>query len=646
MSEKTNDYKTIKVRYDHPVCFLQLYRPESKNTINGHLISECHNVLDRYRDSMTILVLEGLPEMFCFGVDFEEVRSHSSEEVSGEWNSESLYNLWLRMANDSFVTISHVQGKVNAGGMGFIAASDIVIADDMAMFSLSELLFGIIPACVLPFLIRRVGFQKANYMTLTTHTVSAKQAYDWGIVDIYGDRSDNLLRKELLRLRGIPKKGISRYRQYISKLYSILQNSKKSALSTNREIFTDPEVKKRVLRFLETGRLIDESKDDYEKKQIKVENIGPELSIDGDQENQTKVKLAKLAMLEDKGTLGVEKDLVDNSSMLLSSLSKPNINVSNASNKSNMYSIKNLTQFPELIHLNQINEGNPIFWIHTPVGSVTLYLEIAKLAERPFYGIEMRGRVGKRYPLRGIPAMAAYYIHIIQSIQPNGPYDLGGCSGGGTIAYEITRQLQELGQTVTNIVMVDTVWAGQFEDVKGFSSKSYMLSMVNSSLRSAALEKGLTGSHITEIQIHCDDVDCSVDEAEYFNQLLTIVNNKEIIRNKRLFLSEFKKNIELSKAYDPNNYVLYPLRYPDDLKCYYFRNKSGLFYGESRPYNIADQKEMNIDHKNYWEIWRKQLSSFNIIDLDSTSHMDILINPKSKDVILDFCKRLYSKDSH
>ena len=53
--------------------------------------------------------------------------------------------------------------------------------------------------------------------------------------------------------------------------------------------------------------------------------------------------------------------------------------------------------------------------------------------------------------------MASYYIHIIQSIQPKGPYDQGGYSMGGVLAYEITCQLQELGETVSSIVMIDSL---------------------------------------------------------------------------------------------------------------------------------------------------------------------------------------------
>jgi 3-carboxymethyl-3-hydroxy-acyl-[acp] dehydratase len=52
------------------------------------------------------------------------------------------------LATGPFVTISHVRGKANAGGLGFMAASDIVLAQEEAQFSLSELLSDSIrPAC-------------------------------------------------------------------------------------------------------------------------------------------------------------------------------------------------------------------------------------------------------------------------------------------------------------------------------------------------------------------------------------------------------------------------------------------------------------------------------------------------------------------
>ena len=109
-------------------------------------------------------------------------------------------------------------GMANGGGVGFVAASDIVLADETAQFGLSELLFGLFPACVLPFLIRRIGFQKAHYLTLMTQPISAQQAQTWGLVDACAKRSDSLLRKHLLRLSRLSKASIRRYKKYIRDL--------------------------------------------------------------------------------------------------------------------------------------------------------------------------------------------------------------------------------------------------------------------------------------------------------------------------------------------------------------------------------------------------------------------------------------------
>ena len=76
----------------------------------------------------------------------------------------------------SKVVISCVDGQVLAGGVGLVACSDLVIATSKAEFGLSEALWGLLPAMVLPYLIRKVGVQKAYFMTLTTIRISVEEA--------------------------------------------------------------------------------------------------------------------------------------------------------------------------------------------------------------------------------------------------------------------------------------------------------------------------------------------------------------------------------------------------------------------------------------------------------------------------------------
>lgn len=237
------NYQTIQVRVEQPVCFLKLYRPKANNTINRTMVDECLHALATCDDSIHIIVLEGLPDVFCFGADFQD---NTTEP-------EALYDLWGQLARGPFVSIAHVRGKVNAGGVGFVAACDIVLADNSAEFSLSELLFGLFPACVLPFLIRRIGFQKAHYLTLTTKPVAHQQALDWGLVDACEENSEALLRKHLLRLRHLSKTGIQRYKTYINSLDSVLTQSRAVAIAANRELFSDPANLEKIIRYDRTG---------------------------------------------------------------------------------------------------------------------------------------------------------------------------------------------------------------------------------------------------------------------------------------------------------------------------------------------------------------------------------------------------------
>lgn len=250
---ETTSYETLKVRLDDDICFVQIYRPEANNTINDCLIDEFTQVLNLCEERVKIVVIEGLPEVFCFGADFNEINDNSDKEIQKQ-DPGPIYDLWLRLASGPYITVAHVQGKANAGGIGFVAACDMVISSDEAVYSLSELLFGLMPACVLPFIIRRMGFSQANFMTLMTQPISAKQAKDWGLVDVCDENSKNQLRKQLLRLRRLSKSGITRYKNYMNKLDDSLISAKEKALAANIEVFSDEENLAKITRYVKTGQ--------------------------------------------------------------------------------------------------------------------------------------------------------------------------------------------------------------------------------------------------------------------------------------------------------------------------------------------------------------------------------------------------------
>lgn len=244
-------YERVQVSLEDSVCRLRLYRPDAGNAIDSELIGECRDVLQRYRDTVTVLVIEGLPDVFCAGADFAAVAAGGRDGTGGDPGP--LYDLWLDLATGPFVTIAHVRGEAKAGGVGFVAACDIALADEAARFSLPELLFGLMPACVLPFLIRRIGPQRAHYLTLTTAPFSAADALRWGLVDACDRHSDELLRRHLLRLRRLSKTAVARYKRYLADTVPGPAACRAAALAANREVFSDPRNRGAIARYVQTG---------------------------------------------------------------------------------------------------------------------------------------------------------------------------------------------------------------------------------------------------------------------------------------------------------------------------------------------------------------------------------------------------------
>jgi amino acid adenylation domain-containing protein len=112
-----------------------------------------------------------------------------------------------------------------------------------------------------------------------------------------------------------------------------------------------------------------------------------------------------------------------------------------------------------LLLLLQPNGTRPAcFLVHPPGGIVVCYQALAQRLgeERPFYGIRSRGLHGETELPASLEAMAAEYVAAIRSVQPQGPYHLGGWSMGGVIAYEVAQQLRQQGQTIGLLALLDT----------------------------------------------------------------------------------------------------------------------------------------------------------------------------------------------
>jgi amino acid adenylation domain-containing protein len=109
------------------------------------------------------------------------------------------------------------------------------------------------------------------------------------------------------------------------------------------------------------------------------------------------------------------------------------------------------------VHLKSGNASPPLFLVHDADGDISPYLHLAHELKtpNPVYGIKPLGGAGYLMGQTQIPAMAAAYLTQIRTVQPQGPYLLGGLCAGGVIAFEMALQLQTQGETVAFVALLE-----------------------------------------------------------------------------------------------------------------------------------------------------------------------------------------------
>lgn len=114
------------------------------------------------------------------------------------------------------------------------------------------------------------------------------------------------------------------------------------------------------------------------------------------------------------------------------------------------------------VPLKATGEKDPFFCVHPIDGNVLCYNNLASAMgdAYPLYGLQAKGLDGIEDPHTTVPEMAQHYLSAIKEIQPRGPYNIGGWSAGGVVAYEIAQLFKKSGEEV-NLMIIDSVLPGQ-----------------------------------------------------------------------------------------------------------------------------------------------------------------------------------------
>ncbi len=163
-------FKTIALERKEDVITVWLNRPEIRNAFNETMISELIEAFEgiNMMDDIRIVILSGKGKSFCAGADLNwmrDVAKYSYEENYKE--SLNLSKCFYTLYTCSKPTIARVHGAAIGGANGLLAACDLAYAEENTTFSLSEVKIGVVPACISPYVMKRVGEYASKDLMLT-----------------------------------------------------------------------------------------------------------------------------------------------------------------------------------------------------------------------------------------------------------------------------------------------------------------------------------------------------------------------------------------------------------------------------------------------------------------------------------------------
>jgi methylglutaconyl-CoA hydratase len=163
------------------VATITLDSPHNRNALSGQLRRELTAALERASvdESARVVVLTHTGPAFCAGMDLKE----SAVAEPGSEGVRELPRILQLIARCRKPVVARIAGAARAGGIGMLAAADIVVAVPTATFAFSEVRIGLIPAVISVPVLHRMDPVAARELLLTGAVFDAHRAWQAGLVN-------------------------------------------------------------------------------------------------------------------------------------------------------------------------------------------------------------------------------------------------------------------------------------------------------------------------------------------------------------------------------------------------------------------------------------------------------------------------------
>lgn len=177
-------HSNIIVATSQHLATVTINRPDARNALNAQTIQELTDAFTALSNNSALraIMLTGAgTEAFCAGADLNELASQPDPAARRAFFN-SIATLITTLLNCPIPIVAAVHGFALAGGMGLVAASDIALASDDAVFGLPEVAVGLAPMVVMAPLSSTVQARALSHLALTGERISASQALSAGLI--------------------------------------------------------------------------------------------------------------------------------------------------------------------------------------------------------------------------------------------------------------------------------------------------------------------------------------------------------------------------------------------------------------------------------------------------------------------------------
>ena len=220
------NYQTLHIELQNRVLYVSLNRPEKHNAFNDIMLNELTDCFKKAgKEEILCIVLKGNGQSFSAGADLQWMKDVAQNTYEQNYQDSLLLSkCFLSIYTCPRPAIAIVHGAALGGANGLITACDLAYCADDAVFSLSEIKIGMIPACISPYIIKRIGEHSARELMLTGRRITGAEAEKIRLVNrsVPKDRLNDTLNDTIKLLRTSGPEAMSQCKQLIHQVTNVL----------------------------------------------------------------------------------------------------------------------------------------------------------------------------------------------------------------------------------------------------------------------------------------------------------------------------------------------------------------------------------------------------------------------------------------